>query len=443
MKIKIILYYTAFIKVILSSYVKIPFNTISPNISSYFSPSEIISRLVENKIYINISIGTPPQNIPVLLSLQKTIFSISEGHKQTYCNCYNNETSISFNKLDEKVHHLYEKVYDRVYLSTDDIKLNNETKIDKMKFVLSLNEDKDYIDCGIIGLSFINEFVKSYKNYTFLNELKQKNIIDKLNFYLIYDTDNSGHIYFGDLPHEIYLEKYSINDLIKTNYDTYIYRYNFPFTLIKYGDNILFKNEIVELIYEENLMYGPLIYYNLLKQNFFNEQIKLGHCKEDKFGFNSTFFYCNKDTEINKMENLILFNSNLNYTFILTYEDLFYKVNDIYIFMFYFTLVWAKGFKLGKTFFKKYNVIFNQDEKTIAIYKNYKCFEKNGFNYHILIIIFCVIIIIGLFLYIKYLSPLRKRRIRANELEDQFSYESKSDINKEFEKNKLIEDIKI
>ena len=54
-----------------------------------------------------------------------------------------------------------------------------------------------------------------------------------------------------------------------------------------------------------------------------------------------------------------------------------------------------------------------------------------------------MIIIIGLFLYIKYLSPLRKRRIRANELEDQFSYESKSDINKEFEKNKLIEDIKI
>jgi hypothetical protein len=264
-----------------------------------------------------------------------------------------------------------------------------------------------------------------------------------LNFYLIYETDNSGHIYFGDLPHEIYPEKYSINGLTKTNYDIYMNRYNFPFSLIKYGDNILFKNDLVELIYEENLMFGPLIYYNLLKQNFFNEQIKLGHCKEDKFKFNSTFFYCNKDTEINKMENLIFFNSDLNYTFVLTYEDLFYKVNDIYFFVFYFTLAWAKSFKLGKVFFKKYNIIFNQDGKTIGIYKKMKFLEKNGFNYHILIIIFCVIIIIGLFLYIKYLSPLRKRRIRANELEDQFSYESKSDNNKEFEKNKLIEDIKI
>jgi hypothetical protein len=41
-------------------------------------------------------------------------------------------------------------------------------------------------------------------------------------------------------------------------------------------------------------------------------------------------------------------------------------------------------------------------------------------------------------LYIKYLSPLRKRRILANELEDQFSYES-NDNKKELGKNKLIE----
>ena len=39
----------------------------------------------------------------------------------------------------------------------------------------------------------------------------------------------------------------------------------------------------------------------------------------------------------------------------------------------------------------------------------------------------------------KYLSPLRKRRIRANELEDQFSYEY-NDNKKELEKNKLIEE---
>ena len=123
----------------------------------------------------------------------------------------------------------------------------------------------------------------------------------------------------------------------------------------------------------------------------------------------------------------------------LTYEDLFFKINDTYYFLFYFNLEWAKGFKLGKIFFKKYCIIFDQDGKTLGIYKQYKSNEKKGFNYQILIIIFCVFIIIGLFLYIKYLSPLRKRRIRANELEDQFSYES-NDNKKELEKNKLIEE---
>ena len=34
------------------------------------------------------------------------------------------------------------------------------------------------------------------------------------------------------------------------------------------------------------------------------------------------------------MENLILFNSDLNFTFILTYEDLIYKINETYFFCF-------------------------------------------------------------------------------------------------------------
>ena len=304
-----------------------------------------------------------------------------------------------------------------------------------MRFVLSMNENKDYIEYDIIGLYFINEDVKEYENFTFLNEYKNKNLIDKFVFYIIYETDNSGHIYFGDLPHDIYPEKYSINGFIKTNYDISFYRYNFPFTLIKYGENILLKNAIVELIYEENLMYGSLEYYNILKDNFFNEQIKLGFCKEDKVSNNRIFFSCNKDADLNRMKNLILFNSDLNFSFVLSYEDLFYKINNINFFLLHFNLAWAKGFKLGKIFFKKYNVIFEQDGKTIGIYKNYKTIEKKSFNYQILIFIFCFLIIIGLLLY---LSPLRKRRILANELEDQFSYES-NDNKKELGKNKFID----
>ena len=111
MNIKIIIIYATIIKVIFSSYVKIPFYTLDFNISNNFSPSEIYSRLIKNKIYINISIGKPPQNIPILLSLEKTIFSISEGHKQTYCSCFNNETSFSYNKINETVYHLIEKLY--------------------------------------------------------------------------------------------------------------------------------------------------------------------------------------------------------------------------------------------------------------------------------------------------------------------------------------------
>ena len=75
-------------------------------------------------------------------------------------------------------------------------------------------------------------------------------------------------------------------------------------------------------------MYGSLEYYNILKENFFNEQIKLGFCKEDKERYNRIIFSCYKDANFGGMENLILFNSDLNFSFVLTYEDLFYKIND-------------------------------------------------------------------------------------------------------------------
>ena len=119
MNLKLIIYYTTFIKVIFSSYVKIPFYTFAPNISNDVSPSEIFSKLNDNKIYINISIGTPPQNIPVLVSLQSILFFISEGHKQTYCKCYNNKTSFSYNKIDETIYHFLKKfMIESFYLRT-------------------------------------------------------------------------------------------------------------------------------------------------------------------------------------------------------------------------------------------------------------------------------------------------------------------------------------
>ena len=90
----------------------------------------------------------------------------------------------------------------------------------------------------------------------------------------------------------------------------------------------------------------------------------------------------------------------------------------------------------GKPFFKKFQMVFDFDNKVIGFYTNITSIKNKSKNRHILVyilvIISLVIIIIGLvFLLIKlyYLLPKTKR---ANELtDDNFDYSSteNDDIN--------------
>ena len=60
-----------------------------------------------------------------------------------------------------------------------------------------------------------------------------------------------------------------------------------------------------------------------------------------------------------------------NYTFILTYEDLFKIENNEIYFLIYFQETNSNLWKLGKLFLKKYHFIFNIDSSGIYFYSNY------------------------------------------------------------------------
>ena len=80
----------------------------------------------------------------------------------------------------------------------------------------------------------------------------------------------------------------------------------------------------------------------------------------------------------------------------------------------------AIDWKLGLPFFRKYNFfVFDIDKKTIGIYT-----KNNGFNFVIwdLLIIFLIIVIIIMGWVIYYLLSKKQRKIRANELDEQFEY---------------------
>ena len=122
--------------------------------------------------------------------------------------------------------------------------------------------------------------------------------------------------------------------------------------------------------------------------------------------------------------------------FTLDYNDLFFDNGDSYYF-----LVGTYDYNdeglwiLGKPFLKKYLLLYDMDTKMIGFYNkiispidNIETNNKNksSFNTSIFINVILGIIIISL-IFILYHCYIKKRRIRANELEDNFNYIAKDD----------------
>jgi phosphotransferase system glucose/maltose/N-acetylglucosamine-specific IIC component len=77
----------------------------------------------------------------------------------------------------------------------------------------------------------------------------------------------------------------------------------------------------------------------------------------------------------------------------------------------------------GYPFFKKYQIFFDSDKKIFVLYPNKSNSNNWNFSPWILVFVFALLFIITLIIlliFIKYFK--QKRKIRANELEDNFEY---------------------
>ena len=125
---------------------------------------------------------------------------------------------------------------------------------------------------------------------------------------------------------------------------------------------------------------------------------------------------------------------DIDYTFKLTYKDLFIEQNDEYIFSIVFdTNNFNKNpyWILGKPFMKKYQLVYDLDRKIIGLYKDINNNEKNENKniFYIVLLTVLVVIIIALIVYIIYYNR-KPRKSRAFELDDDnFDYMPSSSIN--------------
>lgn len=414
-------------------------------------PSEIMQNLFYNKIYFSSKIGKPSQNIKLYLKFNEYSTYIP---KNTYDK--NSSTTYQFTRnnkddYDSAADFRTEELISG-YESKELLEINDEFTMNSFNFILAdeLTIDQKYYET-VIGLNIIaNDISETLKNTNFIEQLKKYNFINKRIFSIFYkeQSEYNGKIIFGKLPHEINENDYSENDLkwINAEHDNYRKKWKIKFDKI-YFDNIELNDTKVELVLEFNLIIAPYEFKELVYKMFFKEYINKNICKEEEFNNEKenllyNFYICETSIKNSLNKEMFSFKSQtLNEIFTLPFSELFYEYNNKLYFKVIFDSLQMYSWKIGRIFFENYPLVFSLDNNAIGYYKKDSSLNK-GKNISKFWLTFCIFLILILLfiLYIicrKYslLKNLMPRKIKANELMDNYVYM----VNPENKKEKTTE----
>ena len=292
------------------------------------------------------------------------------------------------------------------------------------------NENENFVGNGLFKEESAN----------LITQLKKQDKINSYVFSIKYTNDDNGEIIIGDLPHEYSPEKYSSkNYFFDTVSITKEPPFNWHFTYDKclYGEEEVDKSNMVKLSIDFGFIKGNSFLKKNLEKNFFG----VNNCNKKQIN-DYDIFYCTKDALKNFKPIIFKLQSkycptitNANFEF--TADDLFIKDNndnDKYYFQIIFnTDGLFHNWVFGKPLFKKYQMVFDQDKKTYGFYLENNFNIINTLPNNIantstkiswILVVFLLIVSLGLLYALHKLLPKIPRKLKANELEENFSYEA-------------------
>ena len=368
------------------------------NNNNFVKDEEIMEILFYNNIFTLINVGRPKKEVQFFLvfDTDKTILNTNEYSKfRSISYKYNNITNESIDLFE----------------------FNDNYKINSYSFYLINDTEKNNKNkYSIIGLKPQNINPDINNNTNFLNQLQKDGLINKRVFSLIYNENKRFEnilkkqiLLIGALPEEYNLNYYSKNKVrwakISKNYKNN--GQNWKIKIDSFGSNFnltYFYNTYIEFVLEYNLIIGPDDFRIYLLDNIIGSLIDKKVCKEDYFYSENLetsyiFYVCN---QLEDFKNKILYfkNKELNETFEIKLDELFYRYNRKLFFGMIFDGDIKKDkkeknvWKMGKIFYDKYSFVFDDENKLIGYYK----IEKETENPYIIlicfIIFFCFIIVL-------------------------------------------------
>ena len=414
------------------NYIKIPFER---TYKEKITKNNYIDHLLNSELTCKIPIGTPEQIIHFHIKLNKYATFITSSSIKEINNIikFNETKSSSYEKKSDKINY-YSSNQEFSYgiESIDNFNLKNDKMKNlnkKIQFILATSLRKN--ESAGLGLDIHIPRGQKLNQVNLINQLKENNDINSYGFSFYFENKNY-YLILGAYPNE-YNSNYDIEDFLKIQ--TQIDSYN-----IKWGmktDKIIYNNKTLNIYKEISLepsiksIIGTKSYYLNITNDFFNEYLNLNKCKSKIINGNIfdengefLFFYCDNDVDIKKFKSIIFVFNGFNYQ--LSYKELFESFENVIYFLVGFkyennNISDIQNWIMGQPFFSKNILVFDQNNKIIGFYTKTKRPFSLTFIILILIIIILILIIISLIFYFyRYIRSHRK--IRANELDDNYDY---------------------
>ena len=373
------------------------------NISSYLNSDLAESLLQLNELYVNLSLGNPPQKIPFQLNMNSQTFYVSKKY-------YNPNQSNTCELFSYKDNSYYFEDLIKGFHYKDYIQINNNRSMTKIDFIYAaeIKQENNRKNMGNIGLLIPSKNIEDV--YPFFSSLKKAEIINSYSWTLkffrnisIFDTIYNygkegkyiGEFIIGDDPHNYEENKkiYNESTLRKVNaisdfnglyWDIY---FDSSYIKLKINNHEIEEKitiegyKFVELDLDVGFIIGPSEFFNIIKKNFFNKYQTT--CKEKEL-INIKFKYYECDSSnftLSSFPNIYFESKQLESIFNLTYKDLFIldEKNNKYLFLI-INSRYVNKWIFGTIFLKKYQFVFNIDTKTIGYYKSFHEYAEINYN---------------------------------------------------------------
>ena len=460
----------------------IPFKIYKPKVTSdkESSQTNLLTSWLRQKTYLDM-IDSSGQKLSMILTLdhidmhtnddislissEEIDLKLYKQNKEDIC-YYNTKISPDFKRNTQNNIVFYERK-ESCIAEDEFIFYNNEKLSEKirhtLKFIHTTNENNI---CFFASLQ--KNINNEDKSKSFIDELKLLSGVKSYSWSLKYISDNEGIFIFGDIIDnlEINLDKNNIVRNTEKNFDSI-------YSIDVFNKKLLWKLNCDELILGDNIILGqneninidiniPFIllkkeYFKNIKEKIFTKYFEENICDKHIPEYQLSAISCNKKKFLEKTDNLNNIPSlkfrikQYDINLIFTPKDLFVSEGDTLYFLIAHHSYRDSECTFGNILLKKYPIVFDDDSKMIKILKSYNYInenlEKNDGNKgsKIFWIIFLCVLLSGLifgYLGLKYGKKIyQRRRMKANELDDNYdytNYEGKKDINSD-KKNRLFE----